>query len=359
MDMFKKVMSGILALSLCVGVGSVNVNAASTYKKGDIDGNGSITLSDAAYMNQFLHGSKSANARTVERLDVNGDYIINDYDRSLLSNMIINGSVTTLSYNNTSALPIQSSRTYYVYSPSTGVRNDVYTLNPVNNITTSGTSTMSIIDGDDRYIENGLDGVINVQYSSGSNCGTAFVIGPHTLLTAAHVVYNSTNLRFKIFTNYNTESDVQITPTAYHIPSMYVSGSDSWKYDYAIVKVSEDLSDYVNFDLGVMRNEVPLSRTVYATGFGGNCEGITSGLADVKSTGTGSFVSMSDNDAKNYVFHYNVDTVPGDSGSPVYVRNTDGSQTVIGIHTYGGNGYNQAIRITSDILHFAYNNSNL
>lgn len=36
MDMFKKVMSGILALSLCVGVGSVNVNAASTYKKGDI-----------------------------------------------------------------------------------------------------------------------------------------------------------------------------------------------------------------------------------------------------------------------------------------------------------------------------------
>lgn len=34
MDMFKKVMSGILALSLCVGVGSVNVNAASTYKKG-------------------------------------------------------------------------------------------------------------------------------------------------------------------------------------------------------------------------------------------------------------------------------------------------------------------------------------
>ena len=39
MDMFKKVMSGILALSLCVGVGSVNVNAASTYKKGDIDGN--------------------------------------------------------------------------------------------------------------------------------------------------------------------------------------------------------------------------------------------------------------------------------------------------------------------------------
>lgn len=358
--MLKKFVSGILAIALYANVGSINVNAASTYKKGDVDGNGSISMPDLAYMQQFLRGSQSANARTVERLDINNDYIINAYDRSLLSNMLMSNGSTNLSYNYTSSLPAQSSRTYYVYSPSTGLKNDslTYTLNPVSNIVSTGASTMSIIDGDDRHIENSLNGVVNVQYSNGSNCGTAFVIDSHTLLTAAHVVYNSTNLRFKIFDNYNTESNISITPSAYHIPSMYVSGPDSWKYDYAIVKVNENLSNYINFDLGVMRNEVPLSKPVYATGFGGNAQNITPELADVKSTGVGSF-SSTPNNVINYAFYFNTDIVPGDSGGPVYVQNPDGSKTVIGICAYEGGTFNQATRITNDILHFAYNNPNL
>ena len=364
----EKIISIILTLSLCISVGNMFTNVKAvpgSYKKGDIDGDGSVTLSDAAYMNQFLRGSKSANALTIERLDINGDFIINEYDCTLLSNMLITNNVTNKYYSYTSALPAQTSRTYYVYSPSTGYKNDdlTYTLNPVDNITASNTSVMSIIDDDDRDPEDGLDGVINVQYSNGDNCGTAFVIGKHTLLTAAHVVYNKTNLQFKIFSNYNTESNVQITPTSYHIPAMYVSWPDSWKYDYAIVTVQENLKNYnnhnyINFDLGLIRNEVSFNRTVYVTGFGGNGQNITPELADVKSTGSGSFLSTPDT-VKNYAFYFNTDMVPGDSGGPVYVQNTDGSKTVIGICAYEGGSFNQATRITNDILHFIYNNPNL
>lgn len=55
-----------------------------------------------------------------------------------------------------------------------------------------------------------------------------------------------------------------------------------------------------------------------------------------------------------------IDTIGGNSGSPVYLYDSSGNKTVIAIHGYGDIGYgNYGVRIDTDILHFAYNNPHL
>ena len=119
-----------------------------------------------------------------------------------------------------------------------------------------------------------------------------------------------------------------------------------------------------SFDLGVMRDCMSRTKPVYVTGFGGNGGGdpsIDPSLIGTKSTGVGTLSPVDVTYVGNwrYAIYYNTDIVAGDSGAPVYVTNTDGTKTVIGINNYSGSTYNQGTRITTDILHFVYNNNNL
>lgn len=373
MKVFKKITSGIIALTLCAGMTSLNVGAtSSTYLKGDVDGDGAVTMADLASMQSFLHGNKGAGGAIAERLDVYKDYVIGGYDRLILSSILVGDiSASYVTSDNTNSLPDQHTRSYKKYSPTTGNLIGSYTIGIVSNIASSSSSSYSINENDDRKPENGLEGVINVQYSNGNNCGTAFVVDSHTLLTAAHVIYGERDLRFKIFSDYNTESDVQITPTAYHIPSLYTTSATPYKYDYAIVTVNEDLSDYINFDLGLMRNGMSEGRDIYITGFGGDGVGVSDNLVDNKSTGIGHLSNVHKSNSQyeqsywNYQLYYDTDTAPGNSGSPVYVKNPNGTNTAIAIHTQGDHDEtpdvfdNRGTRITTDILKFVYNNPNL
>ena len=55
---------------------------------------------------------------------------------------------------------------------------------------------------------------------------------------------------------------------------------------------------------------------------------------------------------------YNTDTVPGESGSPVYVKTSSGDMIAIGVHKGVGvsNQFNRGKRIDTDVIHFVYNN---
>lgn len=370
MKNFKKVLSGFVALTMAMSANVISANASGSYLRGDVDGNGTVDLIDTITLVQFLNGSVGADGATAERMDVHRDYVINEYDRITLSSILLGD--TPMGYvnsANTTALPYQESRTYYKYEAGSD-EYDTYTLDPVNNI-----GTRSIIgNSDDRYIENGLEGVLKVEVNnSTAPYGTAFIIDSHTIMTAAHVVYDYTNskvidnLRFKIYDDYNSPSNVSITPKAYHIPSNYVNNANGmkWRYDYAIVTVEEDLSDYINFDLGLMRENMPLSTPIYATGFGGNGGQanqslVQPSLINVKSTGVGTLSTVPLLEGvQGYSFYHSADLVAGVSGGPTYICNSDGSKTVIGIVTHEGGTFNQSVRITTDILHFAYNNTNL
>ena len=182
-------------------------------------------LVDLAYLQQFLNGSKSGNSLCAERLDVNRDNIIDIRDRILLSNIIANSSGSeSLQYEGDNSLPAQESRIYYKYNPNTGSFNGFYTVSTVSNIQSSQTSTMNIINTDDRQPESQLPGVVAITSSTNSLVGTAFIVDSHTILTAASSIFSSNkvicNLNYKICSNINNTSEITITPKKYHIKAL-------------------------------------------------------------------------------------------------------------------------------------------
>lgn len=368
MKIFRKITTGVLALTLCTGMASINVGATgSTYLKGDVDGDGQVGLVDLAYLQQFLNGSKSGNSLCAERLDVNRDNIIDIRDRILLSNIIANSSGSeSLQYEGDNSLPAQESRIYYKYNPNTGSFNGFYTVSTVSNIQSSQTSTMNIINTDDRQPESQLPGVVAITSSTNSLVGTAFIVDSHTILTAASSIFSSNkvicNLNYKICSNINNTSEITITPKKYHIPSGYVLNTTE-KYNYAIITVEEDLSDYVEFNLGVMKDELSSTQRIYATGFSHNDYNGNSSLKNKKVTSSG-YLLPNYYSTDGNVIAYNADTSYASQGCPIYIDD-NGIKTVIGINTtnYITLGpdvdKNTGLRITTNILNAIYNNSHL
>jgi hypothetical protein len=81
--------------------------------------------------------------------------------------------------------------------------------------------------------------------------GTGFIIGPHTILTAAHVV-NGISGDFNIYIgNSNGLNGTQIVANSanVYIDPFYSSLLPIAQYDFAIINVSTDLSDYGRFQL--------------------------------------------------------------------------------------------------------------
>ena len=369
--LLKTVIAGVSALTMCISVMPLSANAATQYQKGDINGDGIVNSSDVLAIKKFLNGNLAAkDGAMTERLDVNSDYIIDINDVALLKNINLgtaNGG--TISYKNTTNLPTQETKTYYKYNASTGAYKGQYTLNPVSNISTTSASTCSIIDKDERWAEDGLDGVLCV------GDGTAFVIDSHTILTAAHCLrdissgrdVNSkaiSNLEFKVCNSRNEKTRVAITPIEYQLPAKFVNAEfdvestkvdkERSKYDYAIITVEEDLSKYVNFNLGVVRNELYTTnansqKLLFATGFGGSGTNVNKELIDIKSTGDGFLTDV----PTKYNLRYDIDNIGGDSGGPIYA-NVKGKQTVIGIVTSSGINDNGGVRLTTDILNLIY-----
>lgn len=297
----------------------------------------------------------ASNANTAQRLDVNQNGIIDQNDYTIVKNINLGtASSTNVSYSNPKKLPEKEDRTYYIYNAKSGALEDEYTLyaSDIDDIiSNSSISQYSLVDGaENRTPEDGLNGVLQT-----SDAGTIFVIDDHTILTAAHCLFNKTstnalnakpNLEFRYYSDHDTvDTSVNITPIEYHIPEKYTEDRNA-NYDYALITVKEDLSEYINFNVGVLRDEV-LSKNpnlkIYVTGFG------SSKTADInlkRSTGVGTLTSVAD-----YRIMYNTDTSDGNSGSPIYI-DTNGTKTVIGIHTSAGNS---GIRFTTDILNFIYN----
>ncbi len=411
---FKKIISLLTTMMVAAApiCSTSYVNAtsdsSSTYLVGDINDDDSVNITDVSYMMQFLKGSVSANARTAKRLDINQDNVIDSRDMDALFEIIDSGETSHLTYpSSLPSLPNQKNDlltgiNYNIYRAGSGAYVSSYKLDPVEELTSYTPSSRGIIGTDDREREPGLGGVINVQSSSGENFGTAFAVDSHTLLTAAHVIYQKnyssigipSNLKFVVF-GVDNEPLMELHARYYHIPNYYVqnayvgipatenrSNPDAWPYDYAIVKVYEDISTLVNFNLGVVNSDFS-SSDLRVTGFGATDPNIyiNENNVNVKTTGSGSICTDYNNGNPNQLIQYNTDTVGGDSGAPVYIVNQIETEeenthpieikTAIAIHhvhfyrtnpitnTFLYYTVNQGVKINTDILHFVYNNEHL
>lgn len=220
--------------------------------------------------------------------------------------------------------------------------------------------------------------------------GTGFIVGDHQIATAAHVVYEGNWFKPITICNYKYNGEQygsnMFTPVEVHIPNDYdpdVSAPFSTVWDYALITVEEDLSGFVQFDLGTSYsvnadnfNNIP----IYVTG----CPDITNtgsqNTSDRLYTGEGKIVKKIEIDyngttyippAPNTIMLcYNTDTSYGTSGGPVYTvtkNNVNGNAsftyTALAVNSSGSveyydpNGVNFGSLITKYLIQFYIDNS--
>ena len=357
------------AAVIAASVISFSGSAAQNVTYNDPYGNGVIDMSDSVAIMQYISGAITP--ENVDRLDFDNNgvvtmmdsYKIQMYRLQLLGNP---DDVVTLASPAAETPQGDSSSRYRVFNAKT--REELilknYTLTESTkyyNDSNNSISTRSVIGTDDRVVDWSKNGVVKIVTADGM-IGSGFVVGKHTIATAAHCVNNKSLSNIILFDN--NGNDTNATPVEYHIPQMYYTYPD--KYDYALITVEEDLSDYMQFDLGTVRN-YSSSRNIAVTntGFPGeleNPDGTTIRVNDDENlhnlySSTGSVVSTYDK-----YFCHTADTSGGDSGSPVYYTETINGQTyytVIGIQVGGGTDNNKAMRITTELIRFYNQNPHI
>lgn len=263
-------------------------------------------------------------------------------------------STVTPTYS-VSAANVNTSCVYYKYTGS-GTYVSQYTLSPVGVVQTPTVSTYSIIGDDDRYMDFSKNGVVRLA----SNGGTGFVVDEHTIATAAHCVYNRTTgsavpvTKIDFYSTSNSATNPTPVKTiteveSIHIPRNYITQSSFRNYDYALITVEDDLSDYLCFNLGYPMDSLEdADRDIYVTGFPGES-------FDVMHTGVGDILRC-----KEFVIDFDADVTGGHSGGPAYVVTVFQNKvyyTVVAIVTHAvGNIYNYGTRMTTNLLHFYLNN---
>lgn len=251
--------------------------------------------------------------------------------------------------------------TYYVYDAQGNYKRS-YTLDKVS--TLSASSARTVIGDDSRVKDYSKSGICRI--NAAISISTGFVVDSHTIATAAHCVYDIENAGRPTVTSkrnvstirfYKTDGSIALTLNSsdvkeVHIPKLYYDTnrvSPKSLYDYALISVNVDLSDYACFNLGAPLDSLKnMNTTLYCTGFPGDLNNAT-----IPYTGTGTISKMD-----SQIITHTVDTFQGDSGAPTYIETTYKGKTydtVIGILS-GENSVNYSVRITTDVLHFYKNN---
>lgn len=367
----KKFISGILAIGITLSSVLSFTSSSAFDPTKDPNGDGHLTIADSTAILQYLGGYHNPSDLTQLDVDNNGvvsivdsEYIVM-YDAGMI-NRSIEQSVESTATNSTS-----TSRSYVVYNAQTGTIDRNYTLQ-VYNTTNSTNNARNVIGNDDRYENWSNKGVAKIMCNTTENSngylGTGFVVGSHTIATAAHVTFKrESNRGYKIsnillFDGENNPHS--FTPVETHIPLNYKL-YDYNPYDYSLITVEEDLSEFMSFNLGAITNDafaaqIPIKLAGFPSLFNGetvndaddHCEMVSEGVLNVATQ-----AQLSDG-----LIRYNADASNGNSGSPVYtteILNGQTYNTLIGIHITSANNGNAAVRFDSHILKFLKSNSNI
>lgn len=200
-----------------------------------------------------------------------------------------------------------------------------------------------------------------VRLQAGGHISSGFIVDNHIIATAAHCVYNYKskqylpNMRVDIYDENCTTILKTVYPKEAHVALNFVNNKD-FQYDYALLYVEEDLSEYGIFSLGVAMDDFMTSNSlVTISGFPG-----TFGTLK-RYKGVGNIVPIS-SELADHQIQCTAYSSPGDSGGPIYfeqVFNNETYRVVIGIcTTYGGENF-YGTRITSTLLVFYYNNEKI
>ena len=175
--------------------------------------------------------------------------------------------------------------------------------------------------------------------------GTGFFIGSRTLATAGHCVYLHDHGGWAKKIEVSPGADGTARPYGSAISTNFrsVSGwvnSKKPECDYACVVLPAGAfngSDLGKFAFAVRDSQQLLARPAVLSGYPGDKPLEMWGMRRLIKTVT----------AKTLI--YDIDTVGGQSGAPVYVK-VNGQRCVVGIHNYGNAAGNSATRVTAPVF---------
>jgi V8-like Glu-specific endopeptidase len=179
--------------------------------------------------------------------------------------------------------------------------------------------------------------------------GTGWFIGPHTLMTAGHVVYikNSgvagrdgwvKSIQVMPGRNGSTLPYGSVTSTNFRTVSGWINNGDE-NYDYGAIIIPTELGNTVGwFGFGVYSDADLLATTGNISGYPGD-----------KPAGTQWYDARKIASVNSRKVYYDIDTAGGQSGSAVY-RIIDGQRYGFAIHAYGGATTNSGTRIVTPVF---------
>lgn len=179
--------------------------------------------------------------------------------------------------------------------------------------------------------------------------GTGWFIGPHTLMTAGHVVYirNSgvpgrdgwvRSILVMPGRNGNSLPYGSITSNNFRSVTGWIDWGD-WNYDYGAIILPSDLGNTTGwFGFGVWSDSDLLSSIGNISGYPGD-----------KPSGTQWYDYHQIASVDSRKVYYDIDTYGGQSGSAVY-RIINGNRYGIAIHAYGGATTNSGTRIVTPVF---------
>ncbi len=366
-----KIRKALATLSACMSLVSVKsvfftAEATGSPYDGDINGDGSVSMMDMVALSRYLNGE--CKLSDYQAADVNCTFTINALDVAIIQAYIIE-NIDSLPHANTpltgsyTMQEMENRRNYYARNCATGA--ETYYYLESNDVPLFNSSSRTGV-VDDRVPDTDVS-VVKILPSG----GTGFIIDDHIIATAAHCLYDKKtesyvqNPYVEIVNESSTESLATLTVRETHIPYVfkeipYDENSDNsnyyFMYDYALVYVEEDLSQYGMFDLSVQADEFTTnSPIVTVSGFAQRL-----GFNRYKASGAVQSLSGSniENQAKNQLL-YSAYMSNGQSGGPVYVTETFNGQehrSVVAINTSGAAPSFYGTRITPDLLRFFCNN---
>ncbi|WP_124726802.1 trypsin-like serine peptidase [Staphylospora marina] len=230
------------------------------------------------------------------------------------------------------------------------------TFNRVNPAGTGTVGTQSVIGTDQRtQVTNTTAFPYRAIAHIESDIGgcTGWMIGPRTVATAGHCVYDPGTRRWASWAKVYPGRNGSSTPYGYanavnfFSVSGWVQNGDT-NYDYAAIKLDKDIGNSTGW----------IGYRWQSGSMNGIAENI-SGYPGDKAYGTQWQHADQIRETYTLKLHYANDTYGGQSGSPVYesYHSSCGGPCSIAVHTngvYGGNPYNRGTRITQTV----YNNFN-
>lgn len=244
-----------------------------------------------------------------------------------------------------------------------------YTLTPELSTLNTGVNSRKVFGDDERYPSYSPENNGIVYLSMDDNyMASGFIVGDHQIATAAHCVYKDGSWRSLIVKTYDSNgclTNNTLNVVEAHILTGYIAGSDVM-YDYALITVSDDLSDYVHFSLGTPYNvtaDAYSNVPVYVTGSPTDLLNIFTPVRLFSAEGR---IMDKSSKLSNHtdVICYDIDTEGGDSGAPVYtITKIDDAYvyTAIAVHCGAATSLSQNLgsMITNYHLQFYNNNPNM